>query len=92
MIKTLNLMNHSNDCKSKWRFKPQWMVLAFVCFSIFTFSCDDKEANKEESTSGDLRYASVSEVYEGKAMEAARPVIFSTKGHKTTIPEFIRLT
>ncbi len=70
-------MNHSNDCKSKWRFKTQWMALAFACLSIFTFSCDEESENKEAMAPTDLRYASVSEVYEGKAMETARPVVFS---------------
>ena len=71
-------MNHSNDCKSKWRFKTQWMALAFACLSLFTFSCDDESENKDVMAPSDLRYASVSEVYEGKTMETARPVVFST--------------
>jgi len=71
-------MNHSNDCKSKWRFKTQWMALAFAGLSIFTFSCDEESENKEAMAPTDLRYASVSEVYEGKAMETAQPVVFSS--------------
>ncbi|MCZ4694772.1 DUF4958 domain-containing protein [Ancylomarina euxinus] len=78
-------MNHSNDCKSKWRFKTQWMAIAFACLSIFTFSCDEEEANKEELTPEGLRYALVSEVYEGKAMETSRPVVYSTSNPKFEI-------
>jgi hypothetical protein len=61
------------------------MALAFVCLSIFTFSCDDEEANKEEMAPDGLRYASVTEVYEGKVMETARPVVFSTSNPKFEI-------
>ncbi|MGZ2369550.1 surface glycan-binding family protein [Ancylomarina sp. YFZ004] len=71
-------MNHSNDCKSKWRLGSQWMAIAFAFLSVFTFSCDDETENKEVMAPSELRYASVSEVYEGKAMETASPVVFST--------------
>lgn len=71
-------MNHSNDCKSKWRLGSQWMAIAFAFLSIFTLSCDDETENKDVMAPSELRYASVSEVYEGKAMETARPVVFST--------------
>ena len=71
-------MNHSNDCKSKWRFGSLSMAIAFAFLSVFTFSCDDEKESQEVMTPSDLRYASVSEVYEGKKMETARPVVFST--------------
>jgi len=54
------------------------MALAFACLSLFTFSCDDEVENKEKDAPRELRYASVSEVYEGKAMESAKPVVFSS--------------
>jgi len=71
-------MNHSIDCKSKRRFGSLYMAIAFAFLSVFTFSCDDEKESQEVMTPSDLRYASVSEVYEGKSMETARPVVFST--------------
>lgn len=71
-------MNYSNDCKSKWRFGSNWLAIIFALLSVVTFSCDDEsESSKELLTPSDLRYASVTEVYEGKVMESAIPVVFS---------------
>lgn len=78
-------MNHSNDCKSKWRFGSLWMAIAFAFLSVFSFSCDDEEENKDVMAPSGLRYASVSEVYEGKVMETACPVVFSTSKPKFEI-------
>ena len=71
-------MNYSNDCRSKWRFGSNWLAVIFALLSVVTFSCDDEsESAKELLTPSDLLYASVTEVYEGKVMESAKPVVFS---------------
>jgi len=61
------------------------MALAFACLSVFTLSCDDETTNKEGMAPSDLRYASVSEVYEGKPMESAKPVVYSASKAKFEI-------
>jgi len=70
-------MNHSNDCKSKWKLKSILTAFAFTFLSIFTISCDDETTSKEGMAPSDLRYASVSEVYEGRAMKSAQPVVYA---------------
>jgi len=55
------------------------MAIAFAFLSVFAFSCDEESEEKEETVPSGLRYSSISEVYESKAMETARPVLFSTE-------------
>jgi hypothetical protein len=54
------------------------MAIMVAFFSIVSFSCDDeKETNDIALAPDGLRYATVTEVYEGKSMESAKPVVFS---------------
>lgn len=78
LYQNVNSMNYSNDCKNKWRFGSKWLAVAFALLSVIAYSCDDESDSAEDvlAPSG-LRYASVTEVYEGKAMETAQPVVFS---------------
>ncbi|PXY01701.1 hypothetical protein DF185_09540 [Marinifilum breve] len=71
-------MNYSKKCKNKWRFGSKWLAVALALLSVVAYSCDDESDSADDIlVPSGLRYASVTEVYEGKGMESAQPVIFS---------------
>lgn len=70
-------MNYSNDCKGKWRLRSKWLAVLITILAPLSFSCDDDDSVGEILAPSGLRYASVTEVYEGKGMESAKPVVLS---------------
>lgn len=72
-------MYHSNDCKRRWQIKSLWVALAFFLICGLVVSCDDYSIEDQaEIASQNFRYASVTELYKGKAMGSARSVLSTT--------------